>query len=397
MRLASRMQNLSASPTLAMNARAAAMRAAGIDVISFAAGEPDFDTPGHIKEAAIQALRDGQTKYTDVRGILPLREAICDWVSEHKGLQYVPDDVIVTVGGKQAVFNAFYALLQEGDEIILPVPAWVSYAPIAVLAGATVVPVRTREENDFKMTREELEAAVSPRTRAIVLNSPSNPTGSVYRRAELEMIAEVILPTQAIIIADEIYGKLLYEGEAHVSIASLSPEVKARTLLLDGFAKTYAMTGWRMGYALGPQEIIKAMNKLQGQSTSNATTFCQYGGVAALRGPHDFLEGWCAEYDRRRKTFVEGLGRIPGLSVSRPKGAFYVFPRVSRLFGKKGPQGELKNSVDVGLYFLENARCAGVPGEGFKDDDFIRFSYATSIENVKEGIERLRAAVEQLG
>ena len=398
MKLASRMGKLPPIPTLAMNTKAAELKAQGLDIISFAAGEPDFDTPDHIKEAAIKALRDGQTKYTAVSGIPALRQAICDWVAEHKGVAYTPDEVICTVGGKQSVFNALHVLLEEGDEIVIPAPIWVAYEPVAAVAGATVVRVETSEENGLKMTREELAAAMSPRTKLVVINSPCNPSGCVYTRAEIEGIAaEVLAHPSAMVLTDEIYGKLLYDGEEHVSISSLSPEMKARTLLLDGFSKTYAMTGWRMGYTCAPKEIVKAMDTLQGQSTSNVTTFAQYGGVAALQGPHDFLDGWRAEYDKRRRTIVEGINSIDGLSCLMPKGAFYVFPRISDLFGRHAPGGELKNSVDVGVYFLEQAKCAAVPGIGFGDDRYIRFSYATSLENVKEGVERLRAAVSQLG
>jgi aspartate aminotransferase len=274
----------------------------------------------------------------------------------------------------------------------------VAYEPVSNLVGAKVVPVQTSEENGFKMTREDLEKAITPRTKLVVINSPCNPSGCVYTRAEIEGIAEVVLASpQAMVLSDEIYGKILYDGEEHVSIASLSPEMKSRTLLLDGFSKTYAMTGWRMGYTCAPREIVKAMDTLQGQSTSNVTSFAQYGGIAALTGPHDFLNGWLAEYDKRRQAIVEGFNSIDGMSVVMPKGAFYVFPRVSDLFGRTGAKGKLKNSVDVGLYFLEQAQCAAVPGVGFGDDRFIRFSYATSLENVKEGIERIRAAVGQLG
>ncbi|MFC1491382.1 pyridoxal phosphate-dependent aminotransferase [Nitrospinota bacterium] len=398
MKLATRMGKLPPSPTLAMNSKANELREQGVDVISFAAGEPDFDTPDHIKEGAIRALRDGQTKYTAVSGILPLRKAICEWVAEHKGVSYSPDEVVVTVGGKQSVFNAIHVLLEEGDEIVTPEPIWVAYAPVAVLAGAKVVPVEASEENGFKMTREQLAEAITPRTKLVVINSPCNPSGCVYTPAEIEGIAEEVLASpQAMVLSDEIYGKLLYDGGEHLSIASLSPEMKARTLLLDGFSKTYAMTGWRMGYTCAPREIVKAMDTLQSQSTSNATTFAQYGGITALTGPHDFIQDWLAEYDRRRQAIYEGMNSIDGISAILPKGAFYAFPRISDLFGRQGPNGELKNSVDVGLYFLEQAQCAAVPGIGFGDDRFIRFSYATSLENVKEGIERVRAAVSQLG
>ncbi|MBI3128435.1 MAG: pyridoxal phosphate-dependent aminotransferase [Candidatus Tectomicrobia bacterium] len=398
MRLATRMSKLPPSPTLAMNAKAAELRAQGKDVISFAAGEPDFDTPGHIKEAAVQALKDGKTKYTEVRGILPLREAVCDWVAEHKGLRYEPKkQVVVSVGGKQAVFNLLHVLLEEGDEIVIPAPIWVAYEPVAVLAGAKVVLVQTSEASGFKFTPEQLREAITPRTKLVVLNSPCNPTGCVYSRRELERIAEIVLPSNAMVLSDEIYGKILYDGEEHVSIASLSAEMKERTILLDGFSKTYAMTGWRLGYTLGPAPIVEAMDTLQSQSTSNAVTFAQWAGIAALRGPHDFLKGWVAEYDRRRRAVVEGLNGVEGLSALMPKGAFYVFPRVSGLFGRKGPDGRIKDSNDVGLYLLEHAQCACVPGVGFGDGAFIRLSYATSFENVRKGIERIRAAVGQLG
>lgn len=397
MRLASRMSKLPPIPTLAMNTRAAEMKARGADVISFAAGEPDFDTPEHVKEGAVRGLRDGATKYTAVRGTPALREAICDWVEEHKGLRYDPKtEAIVTVGGKQSVFNALHVLVEEGDEVVIPAPIWVAYEPVAALTGAKPVLVQTSEENGHKMTAEELREALSPRSRIVVINSPCNPTGCVYDRRELEAIAEVVLSTDALVMSDEIYGKITYDGEAHVSIASLSPEMKARTLVLDGFSKTYAMTGWRVGYTLAAPEIVEAMDTLQGQSTSNATSFAQYGGVAALKGSHAFLNEWIAQYDARRKAIVEGFGGIEGLSVVNPKGAFYAFPRVSGLFGRRGPDGALRTSMDMGLYLLEHARCAGVPGAGFGNDDYVRFSYATSLENVKEGVERIRAAVERL-
>ena len=396
MQLAPRMKTLPPSPTMAMSAKAADLRAQGKDVISFAAGEPDFDTPEHIKEAAIQALRDGKTKYTNVRGIEPLHEAIRDWVEENKGVRYEPEEVIVTVGGKQSVFNSLHVLLGEGDEAVIPAPMWVGYEPVVTLAGAKSILVPTREENGFKMTAEELRSVITPRTKLVLINSPGNPTGSVYDRAEFKALAEVVLSSKAMVMADEIYGKLLYDGEEHISIASL-PGMKERTLLLDGFAKTYAMTGWRLGYTLAPEPVIKGMSNLQSQSTSNATTFAQYGAIAALRGPHDFLDDWCAEYDRRRRAIVAGLNEIDGMSVVTPKGAFYAFPRISDLFGRNGPGGVLNNSVDVGVYFLEHALCAGVPGIGFGDDNYIRFSYATSLENVEKGIERLRTAVGRLG
>jgi len=397
MKLSSRMEKLPPIPTLAMNTKAGELRAKGVDVISFAAGEPDFDTPVHIKEAASKALFDGQTKYTAVKGILSLREEICNWVLDNKGISYDSEkEVVVTVGGKQSVFNALHCLLEEGDEVVIPSPIWVAYEPVANLTGAKVVLVEAKEENAFKATAEDFKKAITPKTKLVVINSPCNPTGCVYTKTELEELSRVILDSNAMILSDEIYGKILYDGEEHVSIASISEEMKNKSLILDGFSKTYAMTGWRMGYTLGPPEIIKAMDTLQGQSTSNVTTFAQYGGIAALQGSHDFLNDWISKYDERRKKIVEGLRSIDGIDVVMPKGAFYVFPRINGLFGLEGPEGILQNSVDVGLFFLEHARCAAVPGAGFGDDNFIRFSYATSTENILEGIDRIRTAVSML-
>ena len=397
MKLSSRLEKLPPIPTLAMNTKAGELRAKGVDVISFAAGEPDFDTPDHIKEAASKALFDGETKYTAVKGIPSLREEICNWILDNKGVSYDPEkEVVVTVGGKQSVFNSLHCLLEEGDEVVIPSPIWVAYEPVANLTGAKVVLVEAKEENAFKATADDFKKAITPKTKLVVINSPCNPTGCVYTRSELEKLSQVILDSNAMILSDEIYGKILYDGEEHISIASISEEMKDKTLILDGFSKTYAMTGWRMGYTLGPAKIIKAMDTLQGQSTSNVTTFAQYGGIAALKGSHDFLDDWIEKYDERRKKIVEGLRSIDGIDVVMPKGAFYVFPRINGLFGLEGPDGVLQNSVDVGLFFLEHARCAAVPGAGFGDDNFIRFSYATSTENILEGIDRIRSAVSML-
>ncbi|MFQ5894552.1 MAG: pyridoxal phosphate-dependent aminotransferase [Nitrospinota bacterium] len=396
MELSERVRGLAPAATLEMNTRAAALRAQGLDVLSFAAGEPDFDTPEHVKEAAIRALREGHTKYTAVRGTEALRRAIADWVEREKGLRYSPQQVVVSMGAKHSVFNIALSLFGPGDEVLIPVPAWVSYEPIVELSGARPVRLPTREEDGFRLRPEAVEEAVTPRTKALFLNSPCNPTGAVLRRSDLEAIGEVVARRRLTVISDEIYGKILYDGVEHVSIASLSPELKERTVVVDGLSKTYAMTGWRLGFALGPEHLMGAMASVQSQSTTNPVSFAQPAAIAALEGPQDFLRGWVAEFDRRRRVLVAGLNELPGVSCLSPQGAFYAFPRVRGLFGKSGPEGELRSSLDVASFFLSSARCATVPGVAFGDDGYIRFSFACSVEQVEEGLSRISVAVERL-
>ncbi len=397
MKLAERVRNLKPSATLEINAKAAAMRAEGINVISFAAGEPDFDTPEHIKEAAIKALREGHTKYTPASGINELKDAVLDWVDEEKGLRYERNQVLISCGGKHSIYNMAQALLGPGDEVVIQAPYWVSYPPIVELAGARPVIIPTSQEQGFKLPLQELERALTPRTKAIILNSPSNPTGAVYERAELGAIMDLALKHGAYIVSDEIYGKILYGGVEHFSPAAAGKKAKANTILMESLSKTFSMTGWRLGYTLGPEPLIKSMTNVQSQSTSNPTSFAQWGGVAALRGSQDIVGVMVREFDRRRRRILDGLDSLEGFSCFEPQGAFYVFPKVSALFGRKWRGRELKSSLDVASLLLEEARCAVVPGAEFGADGYLRFSYATSFENIEEGLGRIGKALGRLG
>ena len=393
---AKRIQGINPPATLAISARAKALRAKGVDVISFGAGEPDFDTPDHIKEAAIKALREGFTKYTPATGIEELKEAICEKFERDNGLSYSPEEVIVTCGGKQALYNLAMALFEEGDEVIVPAPYWVSYPAMIRLAGAEPVIVETSEEEGFKMRPEALEEAVTERTKAVIINSPSNPCGAVYGREDLEAIAEVALRHDLWIISDEVYEHILYDGLKHVSIASLSPELKERTIVVNALSKTYSMTGWRMGYAAGPKEVIAAMGKVQGQSTSNPTSFAQKGAVAALKGPQEGVAEMQREYQRRRDLVWELLTSIEGISCFKPLGAFYVFPNFSAYLGRTFKGEEIGDSTALGSYLLEEAKVAVVPGVEFGKEGHLRLSFPIALEVIEEGVKRIKEALRRL-
>ena len=392
--LADRLKTLQASPTLAMQAKAKAMRAQGINVISFGAGEPDFDTPRHIKDAAIRALESGQTKYTEVGGIPELRAAVCHKL-KRLGLEYAADEVTVSCGAKHTLYNIVMALVNPGDEVVIPSPFWVSYPEQVRLLGGVPVPVETLESTGFDLDPATVRRAVTPRTRIIVLNSPGNPTGAVFSAAALEQVGKLAVERGIWVVSDECYEALTYEGR-HVSIASLSPEIKARTLVVNTCSKAYAMTGWRLGYAAGPKAIIKAMTDIQSQVTSNPTSIAQWAAVEALTGPQDEIAKMVGEFDRRRRFIVEALNAIPGVTCVMPKGAFYVFPNVSGLFGKRWKGGTLKGSADVCAFLLDDARIATVAGVDFGSDTHIRLSYATGLETIREGIARMAAAVRAL-
>ena len=390
MRLSQRAASMAPSPTLAMDAKAKAMRRQGIDVISFSVGEPDFDTPAHIREAAAAAMEQGHTRYTPAGGIPELKEAIQEKLARVNGLEYTPDQIVVSVGAKHALYNAFQVLLDRGDEVIIPAPYWVSYADQVRLAGGEPVIVSTTEESGFKLTAEQLREHLTPRTRALVLNSPCNPTGAVYSREELAALAEVVLAhPECLIIADEIYEAFVYDGHEHVSIASLSPEVKARTLVINGVSKMYAMTGWRIGYAAGPKELIQAMADLQSQSTSNPTSISQWAAVAALRGPQEPVAQMVAAFRKRRDLIVEGLRALPGVTCQVPLGAFYVFPRVDAVFGKRYGDTVINNSQDLAMALLNEAHVALVPGSAFGYEGYLRLSYAASESQIRAGLERM--------
>ncbi len=393
--LAERARRLAPSPTLAISARARALRAAGVDVIAFSAGEPDFDTPERVKAAAVRALRDGHTRYTDTAGIPELRAAVCAKLKRDQGLEYEPAEVIVSVGAKHTLYNACAVLVGPGDEVLVPAPYWVSYTEQVRLCEGTPVPVPTDEARGFQLDLAALRAAVTPRTKLLILNSPNNPTGAVYPRADLEAVAALVVERGLWVIADECYEALTYEGRPP-SLAALGPEIKARTLVVQSCSKAYAMTGWRIGYAAGPRALVRAMTDFQSQCTSNPASLAQWAAVEALTGPQDDVAKMVGEFDRRRRVMVEGLARIPGIRCGMPQGAFYAFPDVSGLFGRRWRGGPLRGSADVAAFLLEEARVAVVPGADFGSDRHLRLSYACSLSMIQEGLDRIRAACARL-
>jgi aspartate aminotransferase len=372
--------SLSPSLTLAIDAKAKAMKAAGEDVVGFGAGEPDFDTPQHIKDAAAKALAAGFTKYTPSSGIPELREAIAEKFKRENGLDYKPSQVIVSNGGKHSCYNTIVATCEAGDEVIIPAPYWLSYPEMVKLAGAKPVIIQTSDKMEFKVTPEQLRAAITPNTRLFILNSPSNPTGSVYTPEEIKALGDICVEKNVLIMSDEIYEHLLYDGAKVKSVASFSPAHFEHTIIVHGFAKAWSMTGWRLGFLAAPEPIAKAIDAVQSHSTSNPCSFAQKGGVAALTGPQDHLPKWLAEFDKRRRFAQTKLNSIPGISCVNAKGAFYLFPNIS----KTG----LKSS-EFCAKLLEAEKVAAVPGIAFGADDYIRLSYATGMANIEKGLERL--------
>jgi len=366
-----------------------------VDVVSFTAGEPDFDTPEHIKKAAVDALAKGYTKYTAATGLPALKKAVADKFRRDNGLSYDPSQVVVSCGGKHSLFNVILAVLEEGDEAIIPAPYWVSYPEMVKCAGAKPVIVQTGEEEGFKVTPEKVRAAVTPRTKLLLLNSPSNPTGMVYSADELKVLADVAVEKDLLVISDEIYEKLCF-GTPFASIAALRPGMTERTVVVNGASKAYAMTGWRIGYAAGPKEIMAAVGRMQSQSTSNATSIAQYATLAALEGDQSCVEAMRQEYARRRDVIVGLLRAIPGVTCGEPRGAFYVFPRVAALYGRRFRGTPLSGSVAFAGALLDHAHVGTVPGSGFGNDGHIRLSYATSMEKIREGLDRLRKFVGEL-
>ncbi len=379
-RISKKVASLTPSLTLSIDAKAKQMKADGVDVIGFGAGEPDFDTPDHIKAAAAKALADGFTKYTPASGTPQLRQAIADKFKRENGLDYTPAQIIVSCGGKHSCYNVIMATCQAGDEVIIPAPYWLSYPEMVKLAGATPVILETSDATAFKVTPAQLRAAITSNTRLFILNSPSNPTGTVYTPAEIRALADVCIEKGVLIMSDEIYEKLLYDGATHQSVASFGPVYKEHTVIVHGFAKAWSMTGWRLGFLAAPLPIAKAIDALQSHSTSNPTSFAQVGGVAALQGPQDHLPLWLAEFDKRRQYACERLNAIPGMSCCVAKGAFYLFPNIS---------GSGMKSTPFCDQLLEQAKVAAVPGIAFGADDYIRLSYATSMRNIEEGINRI--------
>ncbi|WP_257446502.1 pyridoxal phosphate-dependent aminotransferase [Archangium lipolyticum] len=395
MNLANRLKAIKPSPTLALNAKAKALVAQGVDVVSLAAGEPDFDTPDFIKQAAIEALRQGFTKYTPTSGIQELREAICAKLERDNHLTFAPEQVLVTVGAKQALYNAFQALLNEGDEVIIVAPYWVSYPDMVQLAGGKPVFVETREEDGFAPDPDAIRKALSPRTKALVLNSPSNPSGAVFSKAALEGIAQAVRGHECLILSDDIYEKLLYQGQ-FLNIGNVAPDLVSRLVVINGMSKAFSMTGWRMGYVAGPKWLISGMQMIQDQSTSNAASFAQKAAVAALRGPQDIFVPMVEEYRGRRDLVVDTLNAIEGVRCRRPEGAFYVLPNVSGLFGRSYKGTPVTGSVQFSEILLNDFRVAAVPGAPFGAEGYIRMSFATSREQLNKGLERFRELAASL-
>jgi aspartate aminotransferase len=396
MKLTDRVGRISPSPTLSVTAEAKAMAERGVDVIDFASGEPDFDTPDYIKDAAIAAIRSGFTKYTATGGIHELKRAVVDKLRRDQNLTYDDSQVLISCGAKHTLYNIAAALFEAGDEVIIPSPYWVSYPDQVLLHDATPVMLPTTEETGFQLTAELLEKHVTARTKAVILNTPGNPTGAVYERATLEAVATVALNRKFLIISDEIYEKILYDHGRHVSIASLGPEVQARTILVNGVSKAYSMTGWRIGYAAGPKELIAAMGTVQSQSTSNPNSIAQKAAVAALQGGDRFPGQMVAEFDKRRRFMVERLNKIPGIQCTMPKGAFYAFPNIEKLLGRRSSHGIIDSSSALVAYLLKDAGVATVAGEAFGAPSHIRFSYATGMPKIAQGLDRIEAAILRL-
>ena len=396
MKLSARAERLQPSATLTITAKAKSLRAEGVDVIGFGAGEPDFDSPDHVKEEAIRAINDGMTKYTGVGGIDELKDAIIHRIKEDHGLEYDKSEIITSVGAKHTLYNVMQVLFDSGDEVIVPAPYWVSYPEQIKLAEATPIILETNEDEGFKVTPEALKQHINANTSALILNYPSNPTGATYNESELRAIIDVAMDAGLTIISDEIYEKIIYGGTKHIPVAALGEDIKKSTILVNGVSKTYSMTGWRIGYAAGDKDVISAMSKLQGQSTSNPTSISQWAAIAAFMGDHGVIEDRTKEFEQRKNYIVQKLNDIPGISCFDPQGAFYVFPNVSGYYGKEYNGKTIENSLDFTEYILVEAKVAVVPGVAFGSDDHVRISYATSMDDIVEGMNRISDALGKL-
>lgn len=389
MKLSVKSQTISPSPTLAIDAKYKEMLANGIDVVGFGAGEPDCDTPDHIKNAAIEAIKSGFTKYTPAVGTLDLRKAICKKFLDDNGLTYGVGDIVVSNGAKHSLINVFSAILNPGDEVIIPAPFWVSYPEMVKIADGVPVILDTTEENGFKFTAEQFAKAITSKTKAIVMNSPSNPTGMIYTKAELEAIAKVAVENNIFVVSDEIYEKLVYDGNEHISIATFGEDIKKLTIIVNGVSKSHAMTGWRIGYTASTPDIAKIMGNVQSHAASNPCSISQVAATAALNGPQDSIEEMKKEFVTRRNYMVERINSIEGVSCLKPEGAFYVMMNITKLFGREIKGKVINNSDDFCGALLENNKVALVPGSGFGAEGYVRWSYATSMKNIENGLDRL--------
>jgi aspartate aminotransferase len=396
MKLAHRLDAIKPSPTLALNAKAKALAAQGVDVVGFAAGEPDFDTPEFIKDAAVAAIKSGFTKYTATAGIPELRAAICKKLESENGLKFAPEQVLVSCGAKHSLYNIFQALLNPGDEVIIFSPFWVSYPDMVMLAGGTPVIVPTREEDGYAPDPEKVKKALTPRTRAIVVNSPSNPTGAVLSEAALKGLAAAIAGHDCLVITDDIYERLMYADQPFRNIVNVAPELLPRTVVVNGMSKAFSMTGWRLGYAAGPKDLIAGMTMIQDQSTSNPNSITQKAAHAALTGPREPIDKMVAEFRTRRDLFVDGLNAIAGIKCRKPDGAFYVFPKIEGLFNRRYKGTALTSSMQVSEILLNDYRIVAVPGQPFGAEGYLRMSFATSRQVIEKGLSRLREFVGAL-
>ena len=393
--LSQRGSNIEPSVTMEVTALANQLKAEGKPVIGLSAGEPDFDTPDYIKEAGIQSIKEGHTKYTAVSGMPKLLQSISNKLKRDHHLNYDPHQIVVSCGAKHSIFNVMMAIINPGDEVIIPQPYWVSYPNQVSLAGGVPVFIETDDSSNFKITPEQLESAITPATKMVILNSPSNPTGMVYTKDELSALAEVIISHNILVLSDEIYEKLIYDGE-HVSIASFSPEIKDLTILINGASKAYSMTGWRVGYTAAPLDIAKVMGKIQSHSTSNAATPAQFASLEAFDRDDTVVDSMRDSFHKRRDLMVDQLNEIPGITCLKPNGAFYAFPNISSFFGKKSESGDITDSVSFCKYFLKEKLVACVPGSGFGSEGYIRMSYAVSVEDINKALSLLDEWVRSL-
>lgn len=396
MKLSARANRIQPSATLAITAKEKALKAQGVDVVGFGAGEPDFDSPDYVKEAAVEAIKKGYTKYTPVGGIDQLKDAIIERMKQDYGFGYEKAELVVSCGAKHTLFNLTQAIIESGDEVIIPAPYWVSYPEQVTFAEGTPVILETREEDGFRIDPDELKKLITPKTRALVLNYPSNPTGVTYSEAELRAIVDVAMAAGITIISDEIYDKIIYDGAKHTPVASLGEDVKKATILVNGASKTYSMTGWRIGFAAGDKDVIKAMANIQGQSTSNPTSIAQWAAVSAYASPQDLITQRTAEFEKRKDYIVDRLNSIPGIKCVSPRGAFYAFPNVSACYGKSFNGKAIGSSLDFTGFLLDEAKVAVVPGDSFGADSNVRISFATSMENIVKGMDRIEEAVAKL-
>lgn len=396
MKLSSKVMDITPSSTLAVTAKAKQMKADGIDVVGFGAGEPDFDTPEHIKQAAIKAIEEGFTKYTPASGTLELKKAICDKLKNENGLDYKLSQIVISNGAKHSLTNTFMAILNPGDEVIIPAPFWLSYPQMVKLADGVPVIVYAKKENDFKITIEDLESAVTDKTKALVINSPSNPTGVVYAEEELKAIADFAVKHDLYVISDEIYEKLIYDGMKHVSIASFNEEIYKRTIIINGVSKSYSMTGWRIGYLAAPEDIAKVISNVQSHATSNPNSIAQKATLAALTGPQDCVEEMRKEFEARRNYMVERLNKIPSFSIIKPQGAFYVVIDISNILGKKFEGRVIETADDFSEILLEKESVAVVSCTDFGFSNCVRLSYAISLDSIKKGLDRIENFVNNI-